>query len=108
VGTLGDGGGTLSHLESICELAAGGLDFVFIDHAKDAYLSDLRLILEKGWLHPGSIVVADNIKVPGAPDYHAYMKNQEGKLWHSKEHKSFAEYQLVIPDMVLESDYLGD
>ncbi|MDP6952081.1 MAG: O-methyltransferase [Alphaproteobacteria bacterium] len=107
VGTLGDGGETLSRLESEHGLSVGSLDFVFIDHAKDAYLSDLRLILERGWLHPGSIVVADNIKVPGAPDYHAYMKEQEGKLWRSREHKSFAEYQSVIPDLVLESDYVG-
>ncbi len=107
LGTLGDGGQTLGHLESVCGLTAGGLDLVFIDHAKDEYLPDLQRILEKGWLHSGSIVVADNIKVPGAPEYHAYMKAQEGKLWRSKEHKSFAEYQSVIPDMVLESDYIG-
>ncbi len=108
VGTLGDGGRTLSYLETVCGLSAGTLDFVFIDHAKEAYLSDLQLILERGWLHRGSIVVADNIKFPGAPEYHAYMKEQEGKLWHSKEHKSHVEYQSVIADMVLESDYLGD
>ncbi len=108
VGTLGDGGRTLGYLETAWGLSAGTLDFVFIDHAKDAYLSDLLLILERGWLHRGSIVVADNIKVPGAPEYHAYMKEQEGKLWRSKEHKSRVEYQSVIADMVLESDYLGD
>ena len=55
-----------------------------------------------------AIVVAGNIKIPGAPMYHAYMKEQEGKLWRSREHKSFAEYQSVVPDMVLESDYSGD
>ena len=108
LGTLGNGGQTLDHLESVCGLSAGGLDFIFIDHAKDAYLPDLRLILEKGWLHPGSIVVADNIRVPGAPEYRAYMKKQEGKLWRSKEHKTFAEYQSIIPDIVLESYYLNN
>ena len=107
-GTLGDGGKTLSYLETACGLSAGKLDFVFIDHAKDVYVSDLQLILQAGWLHRGSVVVADNIKVPGAPEYHAYMKEQEGKLWNSKEHKSFLEYQSVITDIVLESDYLGD
>ncbi len=95
-------------METACGLSAGTLDFVFIDHTKDAYLSDLLLILERGWLHRGSIVVADNIKVPGAPEYRAYMKEQEGKLWHTKEHKSLVEYQSVIADIVLESDYLGD
>ncbi len=108
VGTLGDGGRTLSYLETVCGLSVGTLDFVFIDHAKEAYLSDLQLILERGWLHHGSIVVADNIKFPGVPEYHAYMKEQEGKLWHSKEHKSHVEYQSIITDIVLESEYLRD
>jgi len=108
VGTLGDGGKTLDYLETIGSLSEGRLDFVFIDHAKDAYLPDLLRILEKGWLHRGSIVVADNIKVPGAPKYHAYMKAQQGKLWHTLEHKSYVEYQLVIADLVLESEYLGN
>lgn len=108
VGTLGDGGRTMNYLETSCGLSAGTLDFVFIDHAKDVYLSDLQLILEKGWLHNGSIVVADNIKVPGAPDYQAYMKKQEGKLRHTGEHKSYVEYQSLISDLVLESVYLGN
>lgn len=106
VGTLGDGGKTADYLESDAAFAGGTLDFVFIDHAKDAYLPDLRLILEKGWLHRGSIVVADNIKVPGAPDYHAYMQQQEGKRWRTTEHHSYVEYQSVIADLVLESEYL--
>lgn len=108
IGTLDDGGKTIKYLESSCGLAAGTLDFVFIDHAKTAYVPNLKLILERGWLHKGSIVIADNIKFPGAPEYHAYMKAQEGKRWHSKEHKSYVEYQSVIPDIVLESVYLGD
>ncbi len=85
----------------------GSVDFVFIDHAKDFYLPDLKLILERRWLHRGSVVVADNIKFPGAPDYHGYMNEQEGKLWQSKAHKSFVEYQHMIPDVVLESVYMG-
>ncbi len=106
-GTLGDGGKTADYLESTAGFAAGKVDFVFIDHAKDAYLPDLMLILERGWLHPGSLVVADNVKVPGAPEYHAYMKAQEGKLWRTEEHKSYVEYQSVIADLVLVSEYLG-
>ena len=108
VGTLGDGGKTIKHLERDCGFGKGKLDFVFIDHAKDEYLPDLNRILEQGWLHKGSVVVADNIKFPGAPEYHAHMKQQEGKLWRSKEHESYLEYQKVITDMVLESEYLGD
>src|SRR5437588_7823886 len=75
VGTLGDGGATIERLECEHGFAGGGVDFAFIDHAKDAYLPDLERITSRGWLHPGSIVVADNIKFPGAPDYRTYMRS---------------------------------
>ncbi len=107
VGTLGDGGRTLDHLETQCGLTTGKLDFVFIDHAKDEYLPDLQRILDRGWLRSGAVVVADNIKLPGAPEYLAYMREQEGKLWRSREHSTHVEYQSVLRDMVLESDFLG-
>lgn len=107
VGFLGDGGKTADVLEAKHGFGRDSVDFVFIDHAKEAYLPDLKLIMERGWLHSGSVVVADNIKFPGAPEYHAYMDEQEGKLWQSKAHKSFVEYQHMIPDVVLESVYLG-
>jgi O-methyltransferase len=31
----------------------------------------------------------------------------DGTLWHTTEHRTHAEYQSVIKDLVLESDYLG-
>ena len=52
---------------------------MFIDHDKDAYLPDLERILDRGWLHPGSVVVADNIRFPGAPEYRAFMQAEEGR-----------------------------
>ena len=107
VGTLGDGGATLDRLVSEHGFAKGALDFVFLDHAKEAYLSDLELLLERGWLHEGSVLVADNVKFPGAPEYHAYMKVQEGKLWRTVEHHAPIEYQSMIKDIVLVSHYLG-
>lgn len=108
VGSLGDGGKTLAALEAEQGLRAGGLDFVFIDHDKDAYLSDLERILARGWLHPGSVVVADNIKFPGAPAYRAYMQAQQGRLWHTVEHVSHVEYQSLLEDLVLESTLLAN
>ena len=61
VGTIGDGGRTLDALATEHGFAAGKLDFLFIDHDKGAYLPDLQSILDRGWLHRGSIVVADNM-----------------------------------------------
>jgi catechol O-methyltransferase len=107
VGTIGDGGRTLDALSKDHGFASGTLDFVFIDHDKKAYLDDLHSILDRGWLHRGSIVVADNVKVPGAPKYLAYMRAEQGALWNTAEHKTHVEYQTLIPDLVLESEYLG-
>lgn len=108
VGTLGDGGTTISALENEHGFAPRTLDFAFIDHAKEEYLPDLERILDRGWLHPGSAVVADNVKVPGAPDYRDYMREHEGRDWRTTEHETHVEYQTLIKDLVLESEYAGE
>lgn len=107
VGTIGDGGHTLDALAREHGLGAGAVDLVFIDHDKNAYLSDLCSIVDRGWLHPGSIVVADNVRVPGAPGYRRYMREQDGTTWRTVEHKTHVEYQARRLDLVLESEYLG-
>ena len=107
VGTLGDGGATIEALNTDHGFGAGSVDAVFIDHAKDQYVPDLERIVGQGWLHPGSIVVADNIKFPGAPDYRTLMRESEGKQWRSAEHETHAEYQTLLKDIVLESEYIG-
>jgi catechol O-methyltransferase len=108
VGTLGDGGSTIDRLRTEHDFGVGTVDFVFVDHDKAAYLPDLERILGEGWLHPGSIVVADNVRFPGAPQYRAHMEAQEGKTWQTTEHATHAEYQSLIKDLVLESEYLGE
>ncbi len=107
IGTLGDGGRTLESLAAEHGFTTGAVDFVFLDHDKNAYLTDLRSIIDRGWLHPGSIVVADNVKWPGAPKYREYMRQQQGTSWRTVEHKTHVEYQTLISDLVLESEYLG-
>ncbi|MBB2992810.1 catechol O-methyltransferase [Mycolicibacterium iranicum] len=107
VGTLGDGGVTLDTLADHHGFTDGSVDLVFIDHDKRAYLSDLRSILQRRWLHRGSIVVADNVGIPGAPAYRAYLRGNQGRLWDTVEHRAHVEYQSLLPDLVLESEYLG-
>jgi catechol O-methyltransferase len=107
VGTLGDGGSTIERLSTELGFEQGAVDLVFVDHDKSAYLRDLRRIEEQGWLHEGSIVVADNVKFPGAPEYRAYLQEQEGKTWRTTEHDTHVEYQSLMKDLVLESEYLG-
>ena len=108
VGTIGDGGKTVSELEASHGFGPGALDLAFLDHDKDAYLPDIQTIVERGWLHPGSVVVADNIKFPGAPEYRAYMQEREGSEWRTREHETHVEYQTLIKDLVLESEYVGN
>jgi catechol O-methyltransferase len=108
VGTLGDGGSTIGRLRAEHGFREGMVDFVFVDHDKAAYLPDLERMLGERWLHPGSIVVADNVRFPGAPQYRAYLEAQQGNTWHTIEHDTHAEYQSLIKDLVLESEYLGE
>jgi len=107
VGTLGDGVSTIDRLLTEHGFDEGAVDFVFVDHDKAAYLPDLERIIGEGWLHPGSIVVADNVRFPGAPEYRAYLQEEERKTWRTIEHDTHVEYQSLIKDLVLESEYLG-
>ena len=50
LGTAGDGGRTLEVLHTDHGFAAGALDLLFIDHDKNAYLTDLLSITERGLL----------------------------------------------------------
>jgi catechol O-methyltransferase len=106
VGTIDDGK-TIGRLKTEFGMAPGSLDFLFIDHEHTRYLPDLLLLLESDLFHEGSVVFADNVKFPGAPKYLAYMRDNEGRSWRTVEHKSHLEYQKMIPDLVLESTYLG-
>jgi len=108
IGTLGDGGRTISALESEHGFGPGSLDFVFVDHDKSAYIPDIERILERGWLRRGSVIVADNVKFPGVPGYREYMREREGRVWRTTEHETHVEYQTLIRDLVLESEYLAE
>lgn len=50
-------------------------DLVFLDHWKDLYETDLKVIEERGLIKAGSIVVADNVgKVFGPEKYLSYVR----------------------------------
>lgn len=107
VGKIGDDGTTTAMLAAEHGFTDGVLDFLFLDHHKRAYVDDLKTIVGLGWLRHGAIVLADNVVYPGAPQYRRYMRNQNGKLFDTTEHKTHLEYQTMIPDLMLESTYLG-
>ncbi|KAA8912692.1 hypothetical protein TRICI_003410 [Trichomonascus ciferrii] len=49
-------------------------DAVFIDHWKTQYTPDLRTLESLGLIGPGTVVMADNTLVPGAPEYLEYIR----------------------------------
>jgi catechol O-methyltransferase len=106
VGTLSDGE-VVRRLASEHGFSEGSVDFVFIDHDKAAYLPDLQCILGERWLHRGSVVFADNVRIPGAPEYRSFMRSEEGRVFRTQEHSTHVEYQSLLKDLVLESEYLG-
>ncbi len=63
----GPGDESLKKLYAEGKVVAGKVDVVFLDHWKDAYLPDLKLLEELKLFHPGSVVIADNTDIPGAP-----------------------------------------
>lgn len=51
------------------------IDLVFVDHYDKYYVPDLRVLESLKLIGPGSILVADNIYIPGAPEYLEYIKS---------------------------------
>lgn len=74
--------------------AYGSFDLVFIDHDKDAYLSDLRLLEAHGLVRAGSVVVADNVLMNGdrMHGYLAHVRNPSGPYVTSTLYRSSIEY----------------
>ncbi len=70
----GQGSDSLKSLVEAGRVVPNGVDVVFIDHWEKFYLPDLRLCEELQLFRVGSVVVADNTDMPGAPDYVAYVK----------------------------------
>jgi catechol O-methyltransferase len=76
----------------------GPYDAILIDHIKNLYLSDFKLLEEYGIIKKGTILIGDNIIYPGSPDYLAFFK--ESKDYDSTLYHSYLEY-CNKPDAVL-------
>ena len=68
----------------------GPIDLLFIDHIKSGYKPDVQLLEGAGLIQPGSVLVADNCLIPGAPDYVAYIK--DNPQYDSVCHETLLEY----------------
>ncbi|KAJ5585117.1 S-adenosyl-L-methionine-dependent methyltransferase [Penicillium hispanicum] len=80
--------------DSLARLSTEGkltkIDFLFLDHVEDLYLADLKNVEALQLLHPGALVVADNVLRPGAPEYRTYVREHAGM-------ESWAIPGLIIP-----------
>lgn len=58
------------------------IDFLFLDHDKDSYLSDLQKMEEMNYIAKGSKVVADNVLFAQISDYidYCHKKQDQGKV----------------------------
>ncbi|KAF4785226.1 catechol O-methyltransferase [Colletotrichum scovillei] len=87
----GPGSESLKTLVKNGDLKTESVDVVFFDHWEDVYLPDLKLCEELKVLHKGSVVLADNTDIPGAPKYLEYVRGNLEELagtlrYQSKTH----------------------
>lgn len=71
---VGSASESLTRLVKEGTVSKGMVDFMLLDHWKDFYISDLQLCEKFSLLRPGSVVLADNIIFPGAPEYLTYVQ----------------------------------
>ena len=60
-----------------------GVDMMFLDHYKPAYVRDLKICESLGLITPGTVLAADNVISPGNPSYLEYVRSSP----EEKEHK---------------------
>ena len=85
---------SIPKLKEMCHLNT--FDLVFIDHYKEVYLRDLKLLEQYGLIGKGTVVVADNVITPGAPDYLEYVRNNPN--YNTTFHEGTIEYREDLPD----------
>ncbi|CAB1314743.1 unnamed protein product [Coregonus sp. 'balchen'] len=79
-------------------------DLVFLDHWKERYLPDTKLLEECGLIQKGTVLLADNVICPGTPDYLEYVRNSP--RYNSQYYRSQLEYTKA-EDGLEKSVFLG-
>lgn len=89
-------------------------DFVFIDHWKDLYVPDLRVLETLSLIAPGTVIAADNIYYPGAPEYVKYVQSSpEEKRQYNYDHenasnkKFLGRWNILYETKTVEVDFPG-
>lgn len=82
-------------------------DFVFFDHCKQCYLPDLVLFENAGLIKANTVVVADNVVYPGAPDFLEYVATSAGRYETTLLDAQFEYDQVWNKDWVPQRDALS-
>jgi catechol O-methyltransferase len=82
---VGDASQSLHRLHS--NGAFPSIDFLFLDHDKEAYLNDLKLCEGLGFLHKTSIIAANGVKDSKGEPYDDYVKGTVESKWDTLRFK---------------------
>lgn len=90
---------TENHLTNLLRSNLGDskIDLLFLDHDKDAYLSDLKRLEEAGMISRGTHVAADNVIFAQIDNYRAYI-NQLASLGVVESKLVEAQLEYSAPD----------
>ena len=70
---VGAAADSIRQLHANCKLPK--IDVLVLDHWEKFYVSDLKVCEELKLLEKGAVVLADNVLVPGAPEYLKYVRS---------------------------------
>nr|XP_054759480.1 catechol O-methyltransferase A-like [Lytechinus pictus] len=86
------------------EFNIDSFDYVFIDHVKSLYKADLILLEDHRLVRNETVVVADNMVIPGSPNYLEYVRNSP--KYESEYFESSFEFT-SLPDGIEKSIFVG-
>ena len=97
------------------------VDFMFLDHYKPAYTSDVKLCESLSLIRPGTVLAADNVIKPGNPPYLEYVRAsvEDKRKWYaeggsnSEETAAFKDrtknqYKNRVSEEKLDAEQLGN
>lgn len=70
----------------------GKADFILLDHKKSLYLPDTLTMEKLGIIQAGTVLAADNVIYPGAPDFLDHV--QKGPMYATRIREAAFEYDL--------------
>ena len=82
------------------------VDYALIDHESSLYVKDLLILQNSGLLRKGAIIVADNVVIPGAPEFRKYMANSSD--FDTLEHITDISVSHYLCDIMTVSKYIRE